>query len=182
MNHPVNTGANNATSTPAAATSHPNAGRRALLIAGAVALVLTIADQWTKLAITSNLRYGESVAITSFFNLVLVYNKGAAFSFLSNADGWQRFFFIGITIGAIGLLSWMIVKHESEKIFRWGLTLILGGAIGNLIDRIAYGHVIDFLDFHFAGWHFWAFNVADSAITVGAALLILDSFRPRPSP
>ena len=85
------------------------------------------------------------------------------------------------TVAAIGLLSWLIVKHESEKLFRWGLTLILGGAIGNLIDRIAYGHVIDFLDFHFAGWHFWAFNVADSAITVGAALLILDSFRARPS-
>ena len=156
-------------------------GRRALLIAGAVALVLVIADQWTKFSITSNLRYGESVAITSFFNLVLVYNKGAAFSFLSSADGWQRFMFIGITVAAIGLLSWLIVKHESEKLFRWGLTLILGGAIGNLIDRIAYGHVIDFLDFHFAGWHFWAFNVADSAITVGAALLILDSFRARPS-
>ncbi len=155
-------------------------GRRALLIASAVALVLVIADQWTKLSITSNLRYGESVAITSFFNLVLVYNKGAAFSFLSNADGWQRFLFIGITLAAVGMLCWLIVKHESEKLFRWGLTLILGGAIGNLIDRIAYGHVIDFLDFHFAGWHFWAFNVADSAITVGAALLILDSFRPRP--
>ena len=157
------------------------AGRRALLIAGAVALVLVIADQWTKFSITSNLRYSESVAITSFFNLVLVYNKGAAFSFLSSADGWQRFMFIGITVAAIGMLSWLIVKHESEKLLRWGLTLILGGAIGNLIDRIAYGHVIDFLDFHFAGWHFWAFNVADSAITVGAALLILDSFRARPS-
>ena len=162
-------------------TAAASPGRRALLIAGAVALVLVIADQWTKFSITSNLRYGESVAITSFFNLVLVYNKGAAFSFLSSADGWQRFMFIGITVAAIGLLSWLIVKHESEKLFRWGLTLILGGAIGNLIDRIAYGHVIDFLDFHFAGWHFWAFNVADSAITVGAALLIIDSFRHRPS-
>ena len=107
------------------------AGKCALLIAGAVALVLVIADQWTKFSIASNLRYGESVAITSFFNLVLVYNKGAAFSFLSSADGWQRFMFIGITVAAIGLLAWLIVKHESEKLFRWGLTLILGGAIGN---------------------------------------------------
>ena len=162
-------------------TAASSPGRRALLIAGAVALALVIADQWTKFSITSNLRYGESVAITSFFNLVLVYNKGAAFSFLSSADGWQRFMFIGITVAAIGMLSWLIVKHESEKLFRWGLTLILGGAIGNLIDRIAYGHVIDFLDFHFAGWHFWAFNVADSAIPVGAARLILDRFRARPS-
>ena len=156
------------------------AARRALTIALAVSAVLVIADQWTKLAISSNLRYGESVAITSFFNLVLVYNKGAAFSFLSDAGGWQRVFFIGLTSAAIIVLMWLIAKHESEKLFRWGLTLILGGAIGNLIDRIAYGHVIDFLDFHYAGWHFWAFNVADSAITVGAALLILDSFRHRP--
>ena len=154
--------------------------RRALTIALVVSVVLVLADQWTKLAISSNLRYGESVAITSFFNLVLVYNKGAAFSFLSDAGGWQRVFFIGLTSVAIIVLMWLIAKHESEKLFRWGLTLILGGAIGNLIDRIAYGHVIDFLDFHWAGWHFWAFNVADSAITVGAALLILDSFRPRP--
>ena len=157
------------------------AARRALTIALAVSLVLVIADQWTKYAISSNLRYGESVAINSFFNLVLVYNKGAAFSFLSNAGGWQRMFFIVITCAAILVLMWLIAKHESEKLFRWGLTLILGGAIGNLIDRVAYGHVIDFLDFHFAGWHFWAFNVADSAISVGAALLIVDSFRPRPS-
>jgi signal peptidase II len=157
------------------------AARRALLLALAVAAVLVIADQWTKHSITSNLHYGESVAITSFFNLVLVYNKGAAFSFLSGAGGWQRAFFIGIASMASIVLMWLIVKHESEKLFRWGLTLILGGAIGNLIDRIAYGHVIDFLDFHVAGWHFWAFNVADSAITVGAALLILDSFRARPS-
>ena len=154
--------------------------RRALALAFAVSILLVVADQWTKNAITSNLRYGESVAITSFFNLVLVYNKGAAFSFLSDAGGWQRVFFIGITCVAIVVLSWLIAKHESEKLFRWGLTLILGGAIGNLIDRIAYGHVVDFLDFHFAGWHFWAFNVADSAITIGAGLLILDSFRPRP--
>ena len=154
--------------------------RRALTIALAVAAVLVIADQWTKLAISSQLRYGQSIEITSFFNLVLVYNKGAAFSFLSDAGGWQRVFFIGITSAAIIVLTWLIAKHHEEKLFRWGLTLILGGAIGNLIDRIAYGHVIDFLDFHYAGWHFWAFNVADSAISVGAALLIVDSFRPRP--
>ena len=154
--------------------------RRALVVAGLVSLGLVIADQWTKFAITSNLRYGESLAVTSFFNLVLVYNKGAAFSFLSDAGGWQRFFFIGITIAAIAMLTWLIAKHHEEKVFRWGLTLILGGAIGNLIDRVAYGHVVDFLDFHAAGWHFWAFNVADSAITIGAGLLILDSFRPRP--
>ena len=143
-------------------------------------LVLIVADQLTKLAITEHFVYGESMPITSFFNLVLVYNKGAAFSFLSDAGGWQRVFFIALTFGAIGLIIWMIRKHRDEKLFCWGLVFILGGAIGNLIDRIRLGHVVDFLDFHFGGWHFWAFNVADSAITIGACLLIIDSFRPRP--
>ena len=143
--------------------------------------VLIILDQWSKVGITSHFAYGESMPITSFFNLVLVYNTGAAFSFLSDASGWQRWFFIGITVAAIALIMWMIHKHRGDKLFCWGLTLILSGALGNLIDRIRLGHVIDFLDFHFNGWHFWAFNVADSAITIGAALLILDSFRPRKS-
>jgi signal peptidase II len=142
-------------------------------------LVLIAADQLTKLAITEHFVYGESMPVTSFFNLVLVYNKGAAFSFLSDAGGWQRVFFIVLTLGAIGLIMWMIRKHRDELLFCWGLVFILGGAVGNLIDRIRLGHVVDFLDFHAAGWHFWAFNVADSAITIGAMLLILDAFRPR---
>jgi len=144
-------------------------------------LAILIADQWSKFAITSHFAYGETLPITSFFNLVLVYNEGAAFSFLSNASGWQKPFFIGITVVAIVAITWMIVKHKQDKLFCWGLTLIMGGALGNLLDRIRLGHVVDFLDFHAAGWHFWAFNVADSAITVGACLLILDSFRPRKS-
>lgn len=143
-------------------------------------LVLIAADQWSKAAITSHLSYGESVpVIANFFNIVLVYNTGAAFSFLSGETGWQRWLFIGITVAAVALIMWMIRTHRDNKLFCWGLVLILGGAVGNLIDRIRLGHVIDFLDFVFGGWHFWAFNIADSAITVGAALLILDSFRPR---
>jgi signal peptidase II len=142
-------------------------------------LALIVADQWSKLAITEHFVYGESMPITAFFNLVLVYNKGAAFSFLSDAGGWQRVFFIALTFGAIGLILWMIRKHRDELLFCWGLVFILGGAVGNLIDRIRLGHVVDFLDFHFAGWHFWAFNIADSGITIGAMLLILDAFRPR---
>ena len=143
-------------------------------------LLLIVADQWSKYAITSHFSYGESMPVISgFFNLVLVYNSGAAFSFLSGESGWQRWFFIGITVGAVVLIMWMIQRHRNDRLFCWGLTLILGGAVGNLIDRIHLGHVIDFLDFVFGGWHFWAFNVADSAISVGAALLILDSFRPR---
>ena len=150
------------------------------LIPGVLAvLAIIIADQWSKFAITSHFAYGETLPVTSFFNLVLVYNEGAAFSFLSNASGWQKPFFIAITVLAIAAITWMIVKHKQDKLFCWGLTLIMGGALGNLIDRIRLGHVVDFLDFYAAGWHFWAFNVADSAITVGACLLILDSFRPR---
>jgi signal peptidase II len=148
--------------------------------------VLTVAaviaaDQLSKYAIASHFRYGEVMQITSFFNLVLVYNVGAAFNFLSDASGWQRPFFICITLAAIALIVWMIRKHRADKLFGWGLTLILAGAVGNLLDRIVRGHVIDFLDFHTPGWHFWAFNVADSSITIGAGLLILDSFRPRKS-
>lgn len=146
----------------------------------AVAAVL-LADQLSKYAISAHFAYGEVLPITSFFNLVLVYNPGAAFSFLSGASGWQRPMFICITVAAIALITWMIRKHSADKLFGWGLTLILAGAVGNLIDRIVLGHVIDFLDFHTPDWHFWAFNVADSAITVGAGLLILDSFRPRKS-
>ena len=142
-------------------------------------LAILIADQWSKFAITSHFAYGETLPVTSFFNLVLVYNEGAAFSFLSNASGWQKPFFIGITVVAMAAIIWMMIRHKQDKLFCWGLTLVMGGALGNLIDRIRLGHVIDFLDFHFNGWHFWAFNVADSAITVGACLLILDSFRPR---
>ena len=102
-------------------------------------------------------------------------------SFLASADGWQTPLLITISVVAIAVVSWMLWRNPSRGLLDAGLCLILGGAIGNLIDRIAYGHVIDFLDFHFGGWHFWAFNVADSAISIGAALLIIDSFRPRPS-
>lgn len=136
-------------------------------------------DQWSKQVVTAAFRHGESLAITPFFNLVLVYNKGAAFSFLSSASGWQREFFIAITAAALAVIIALVRKHRDELLFCWGLTLVAGGALGNLADRIAHGHVIDFLDFHAAGWHFWAFNVADSAITAGATLLIVDSLRPR---
>ncbi len=149
--------------------------RAGLAVVGGIAVL----DQWSKHAVTAVFRYGESLAITPFFNLVLVYNKGAAFSFLSGASGWQREFFIAITAAALAVIVALVRKHRDEPLFCWGLTMVAGGALGNLADRIVHGHVIDFLDFHAAGWHFWAFNVADSAITAGAALLILDSLRPR---
>jgi signal peptidase II len=130
---------------------------------------------------------GEVVHVTGFFNLVHVFNKGAAFSFLANAGGWQRAFFIGVTMAAVALIVYLLRRHERERLFCLGLALILGGALGNLWDRVMLGHVVDFLDFHAAGWHWPAFNVADSAITVGAGLLIVDTLfsgrreRDRPS-
>ena len=154
-------------------------GPRSIGLALLVALPIVLLDQWSKALVTTYLQYGDRVPITSFFNLVVVYNKGAAFSFLSSAGGWQRWFFIVLTVVVCGMMAWMIVKYRSETWFRWGLMLVLGGAIGNLIDRVLLGHVVDFLDFHWGGWHFWAFNVADSAITVGAAILIADSFLPK---
>ena len=143
----------------------------------ALALVLALADQASKIAITSSLRFGEVREIAPFFNLVLAYNRGAAFSFLSDAGGWQRALFIGIAAAATAIIVVLLARHSSERLFSAGLALILGGALGNLWDRVVLGHVVDFLDFHAFGWHFWAFNLADSAITMGAVLLILDGLR-----
>jgi len=108
---------------------------------------------------------------------VRVHNSGAAFSFLAGASGWQRWFFIGLGIVVSGFIVWMLRTQGHQKLFAWSLSLILGGAVGNVVDRMLHGYVVDFLDFHWAGWHFPAFNVADSAISVGAALLILDELR-----
>lgn len=148
----------------------------------ALAAVLALADQASKGAISANLRIGEAREITGFFNLVLAHNRGAAFSFLSDAGGWQRALFIGIAVLATAVIVLMLVRHSGERLFSGGLALILGGALGNLWDRIALGYVVDFLDFHALGWHFWAFNLADSAITVGAGLLILDGLRSAGAP
>ena len=140
----------------------------------ALAALVVLIDQLTKIVIERSFSFGEVRPITSFFNLVLTYNKGAAFSFLANAGGWQDEFLTAVGIGASLFIVYLLARHGTQKLFSLALALILGGAIGNVIDRIAYGHVIDFLDFHVAGWHWPAFNVADSAIVGGAALLILD--------
>ncbi|MDH2917279.1 MAG: signal peptidase II [Gallionella sp.] len=142
-----------------------------------LSLVVVILDQLSKAAINSNFVYGESLAITPFFNLVLAHNSGAAFSFLSDAGGVQRWIFTVIAIVASVWIVWLLRKHQGEKLFSFALAFILGGALGNLIDRIAYGYVVDFLDFYWGSYHFAAFNLADSAITCGAASLILDSFK-----
>lgn len=134
-------------------------------------------DQLTKSWITSGFQLGDSITITSFFNLVLAYNTGAAFSFLAGASGWQRVFFIAIAVIASIVIVYLMRKPQNDTLMNAALALILGGAIGNVIDRVLLGHVVDFIQVHGAGFHFPAFNVADSAITVGATLLIWDSFR-----
>ncbi|MEO5933915.1 MAG: signal peptidase II [Duganella sp.] len=143
-----------------------------------IAFIIILLDQLSKITITRMFQLGEEKFITSFFNLVLAYNKGAAFSFLQHSGGWQRYFFTAIGIAAAVYIIILLKKHGGQRMFSWALSLILGGAIGNVIDRLMYGHVVDFLDFHWAGLgHFPAFNVADSAICIGAALFILDELR-----
>ncbi|MFZ2217550.1 MAG: signal peptidase II [Rhodoferax sp.] len=139
-----------------------------------LALIFLIADQFTKILILGYYQLGDSTAITSFFNIVRVHNTGAAFSFLADASGWQRWFFTGIGVAAVGVILWMLKAHPGQKLFSFALACILGGAVGNVIDRVRYGYVVDFLDFYWGTWHFPAFNIADSAISVGAACLILD--------
>jgi signal peptidase II len=141
----------------------------------AVALGVAVLDLAVKALVQSHLAPGEVVRLTGFFNLVLVFNTGAAFSFLAGASGWQRELFVAITLVAAVVIVILLRRHARERLFSLGLTLILGGALGNLYDRLTVGRVVDFLDFHAGGWHWPAFNVADSAITVGAALLILDT-------
>jgi signal peptidase II len=147
----------------------------------AIALLIVIADQATKTLIIGRFEQGEWVTVTSFFNLTRHHNPGAAFSFLAGASGWQRWFFTAIGIGAAVFIVWMLRQHGGQRLFASALTLILGGAIGNVVDRLIHGYVVDFLQFRFAflerifpGGYFPTFNIADSCITVGAILLIVD--------
>jgi signal peptidase II len=139
-----------------------------------LALIICIADQFTKTLILGYYKLGDSTQVLSFFNVVRVHNTGAAFSFLAGAGGWQRWFFTGIGVFATIFIIWMLRSHAGQKLFAFALACILGGAVGNVIDRLLHGYVVDFLDFHWGGWHFPAFNIADSGITIGAACLILD--------
>jgi signal peptidase II len=147
-----------------------------LQVSLALAVFVLVVDLLTKRWVEAMLFHGEQIPLTAFFNLVLTYNAGAAFSFLSDAGGWQRWFFSVIAAGASMLIIYLLRKNATDKLFCLALSLILGGALGNLWDRITLGHVVDFLDFHVAGYHWPAFNIADSAIFLGAASLILDSF------
>jgi signal peptidase II len=143
-----------------------------------LAAAIVLADQLTKLAVVRSFAFGERLAVVpGLFDLTLLFNRGAAFSFLAGAGGWQRWFFTGLGVAAAVFIVWLLARHGSQRLFAFSLALILGGAIGNVIDRIVRGQVVDFLLVYWQRWHWPAFNVADSAITVGALLLIVDEFR-----
>ena len=142
-----------------------------------IAGIVILLDQLSKVTITRLFTYGESHPVTSFFNLVLVYNPGAAFSFLGAASGWQRYLFTAVGIAAAIFIVFLLKRHAGQRMFCTALALILGGALGNVTDRIAYGHVIDFIDIYIGRWHWPAFNIADSAICIGAVLFIIDELR-----
>ena len=155
--------------------------QRSLLLWLGIALVVLLADQFTKLLIIGTFSLGESQPVTSYFNWVRVHNSGAAFSMLATASGWQRWFFTGVGVLAAGFMLWLLHSHRTQTLFCLALSLVLGGALGNVIDRLLWGHVIDFLDFHwpwlsplFHEGHFPAFNLADSAITLGTVCLLFD--------
>lgn len=143
---------------------------------------IVIIDQWSKYLITTELHLHQIIELLPVFNLTLAYNRGAAFSFLASASGWQRWFFIILTLSvSVILILWLYRVRRSIIWERLGIALILGGAWGNLIDRVLLGHVVDFIQVHWQNWYFPAFNVADSAITIGAGLLILDNLFTAPS-
>ena len=140
-----------------------------------LALIVLIADQFTKVLILGSYQYGDSTTIAPFFNIVRAHNTGAAFSFLAAASGWQRWLFVGIGVAATLFILYLLRSHAGQRLFCFSLACILGGAVGNVIDRLLHGYVVDFLQFHWQQrWYFPAFNVADTAITIGAIGLILD--------
>lgn len=141
-----------------------------------ISFMIVVIDLYTKYLVQGTFQYGEHLTITSFFDLVRFHNEGAAFSFLANAGGWQKWFFTVISVVASFVMLYLIRKYQSERVFCLALALVLGGAVGNLYDRVTLGYVIDFLFFHINDYYWPAFNVADSAICVGVALLFMDSF------
>jgi signal peptidase II len=161
------------------AAPRASAGGSTKLLMGwlGIAGLIIVLDQLSKILVDKTFAYGERVSVLPIFDFTLLYNRGAAFSFLAGGAGWQRWFFTVIGLGAAALIIWLLSKHGHQRMFSWAITLILGGALGNVIDRMIHGHVIDFLLFYYDKWYFPAFNIADSAITVGAVLMIVDELR-----
>jgi len=158
--------------------------RASLALWLALAVLVVLFDQFTKQLILGHYQLGDSTYVTGFFNIVRAHNTGAAFSFLAGGSGWQRWFFVALATGAAVFIVWLLRSHHGQKLFAFSLSMILGGAVGNVIDRLMHGYVVDFLDFHWAflspvfyRGHFPAFNVADAAITMGAVGLIVDEVR-----
>jgi signal peptidase II len=156
-------------------------GRGGLALWLGLALLVILVDQITKTLVMHDFQLGDSRTVTGYFNLVRAHNKGAAFSMFADGSGWQRWFFIGLGLLASSFIVWMIRNHPSQKLFCFAVAMIMGGALGNVIDRALHGYVVDFLQFHFQvleilfpGGYFPAFNVADSAITLGAICLVMD--------
>lgn len=139
-----------------------------------IALLILVLDQLSKVAILLYYQLGESTYLTEWLNLVRVHNRGAAFSFLAGAGGWQRWFFVGIGAAATVFMIYLLRAHAGQKLFCLALACVMGGAVGNVLDRLVHGYVVDMVDFHIGRWHFPAFNLADSAITLGVILLLLD--------
>lgn len=146
-----------------------------------ISVLVVVFDQLTKLVVLSLMDYGQTIPVTGFFQLVLVFNPGAAFSFLADQGGWQRWFFIALAVVICGWLLVMLRQHQHERALPLAFALIIGGAVGNVIDRVLYGAVVDFLYFHIGRYGWPAFNLADSAITVGVVLMLLSQFWPRRS-
>jgi signal peptidase II len=142
-----------------------------------LALVVIVLDQFAKTLILGYFQLGDSRQVTSFFNVVRVHNSGAAFSFLAGAAGWQRWFFIALGLAAAVFIVWMLRSHPAQRLFCFAVTMIMGGALGNVVDRLLHGHVVDFIQVHWQDSYFPSFNLADSAITLGAVLLIVDELR-----
>lgn len=139
-----------------------------------IAFLILVLDQLSKVAILLYYQLGESTYLTEWLNLVRVHNRGAAFSFLAGAGGWQRWFFVGIGVLATGFMIYLMRAHAGQKLFCLSLACIMGGAVGNVLDRLIHGYVVDMVDFHIGTWHFPAFNLADAAITLGVILMLLD--------
>ena len=140
----------------------------------ALAVLVIVLDQLSKWVVLGSLQFGETVVVAPFWNWVLTYNPGAAFSFLADQSGWQRWFFTALALGVSGWIAFEIRRHHAQKLLALALALVMGGALGNVIDRVRFGAVVDFIQWHAAGYFWPAFNVADAAITVGAVLLVIE--------